>query len=158
MIRTVYLRRENKTIIFDSDATYDEIVGWYWGSPNELDTKAFIGKLRAEYLEVKKTESKKTAAEMRKMLEGVLNKKDVKELVARIVAATLNNAESKAKTGCNYSIVIIPASVSGDEVFKKLTMSVSGEDMLKNLVLQELQALGYQKYNHPREKGLFISW
>lgn len=158
MIRTVFLLSEDKTIIFDSDTTYDEIVGWYWGSPNDKDTKIFMGKLRAEYPSENKTESMRTAAEMRIMMEDAQNKKELKELVARTVAATLHNAESKAKTGCNYSIIITPASVNGDELYKKLTLSVSGREMFENLVLQELQALGYQKYNHPRKKGLFISW
>lgn len=51
---TAYCEGSDMTIIVKDFYTDDklvatEVIGWYYGSPNEEDTTMFTGKLRAEF-------------------------------------------------------------------------------------------------------------
>lgn len=54
-IRTVYSASEDITFILkettnkDGDPVSTELVGFYYGTPNEDDTEKYIGALKAEY-------------------------------------------------------------------------------------------------------------
>ena len=48
-IETVYVPEKDMTIIFDETDNSTEIIGFYYGSPDENETKKFIGKLKATY-------------------------------------------------------------------------------------------------------------
>ena len=48
-IRMVYAAADDMTFILDDGEGYTEVVGFYWGKPNEEATEMFLGKLRAEY-------------------------------------------------------------------------------------------------------------
>lgn len=54
---TCYSEKDDKTFIFDVLYDYNEnpvketLTGWYWGQPNEENTKKFHDRLEATYLE-----------------------------------------------------------------------------------------------------------
>ena len=54
-IRTIYSTSEDMTFVLkevtsaDGDPVSTEVIGFYYGTPNEEDTKDYIGKLKAEY-------------------------------------------------------------------------------------------------------------
>lgn len=53
-IRTPYFESEDKTLIFeyiymDDKLLSCELKGFYYGEPNEEDTKIYYGKLKAEF-------------------------------------------------------------------------------------------------------------
>ena len=48
-IRTVYAAADDMTFIIADGDGFTEVIGWYWGEPNDWATKLFAGKLRAEY-------------------------------------------------------------------------------------------------------------
>lgn len=49
MITTVYAEKDDMTFIIKETDNSTEVVGFYWGEPDEEATKNFIGKLKAEY-------------------------------------------------------------------------------------------------------------
>lgn len=48
-IRTAYAEADDMTFIIKETETSTEVIGFYWGEPDEEATKKFIGKLKAEY-------------------------------------------------------------------------------------------------------------
>lgn len=54
-IFTAYAAETDMTFIMkemldsDGEVKSTEVIGWYYGGPDEEDTKNFIGKLKAEY-------------------------------------------------------------------------------------------------------------
>ena len=54
-IFTAYAAETDMTFIMmdkmdsDGEVKSTEVLGWYYGEPNEENTKEFIGKLKAEY-------------------------------------------------------------------------------------------------------------
>ena len=55
VVFTTYAAEADMTFIMsdmldsDGEVKSTEVLGWYYGGPNEEDTKTFIGKLKAEY-------------------------------------------------------------------------------------------------------------
>ena len=53
-IYTVYAKNDDMTFIMcdtteDGEISSTEVVGWYWGEPNDEATAHFVGKVKAIY-------------------------------------------------------------------------------------------------------------